>query len=231
VIVGGRVRVVGIGAGGHARILTELLEQIDDYELIGFTDADHGRWGTSLAGYPVLGGDEELPALRVKGVAAAFIGVGAVSSAGTRLRAKLFRQAISLGFTLPVLVHSRAIVSPSATLGPGSVVLAGAVLSAGVRLGSNVTLYPGVVVEHDSIVGDHVHLSPGAQLAGGVQVGEGAFIGIGASVIQEVRIGMWATVGAGAVVLRDVPDAAVVVGVPARLLPQENSGFRALDTV
>lgn len=217
------IQVVGIGAGGHAKILVELLMEMGGYDLVGFTDPDQTRWGGSLMGYPILGGDSELPALRAKGVQAAFIGVGAVSSAGTRLRARLFREALALGFEMPTLVHPRAVVSPSAKLGPGSVVMGGAVVNTAACVGANATIYSGAVIEHDSVIGDHVHLSPGVQLAGGVIVEEGAFLGIGASIIQGVRIGAWATVGAGAVVLADIPDGVVAVGVPARPLERARS--------
>ena len=211
-------KIVGVGAGGHAKILVELLAQVGGYELVGLIDTDPTLWGKQFMGYPVLGGDDQLPLQRARGVTGAFIGVGAVSSAGTRLRARLFREAIRLGFTLPSLVHPRAVVSPCAQLGPGSVIMGGAVVNTAVRLGANVTVYSGSVIEHDSVIGDHVHLSPGVLLAGGVVVEEGAFLGIGASIIQGVRVGAWATVGAGAVVLTDVPDGVVAVGVPARPL-------------
>lgn len=213
------IQVVGIGAGGHAKILVELLIETGGYDLVGFTDPDQTRWGGSLMGYPILGGDGELPALRAKGVQAAFIGVGAVSSAGTRLRARLFREALALGFEMPILLHPHAAISPSATVGPGSVVMAGAVVSSAVRIGANVTVYSGVIIEHDSVICDHVHLSPGVHLAGGVMIEDEAFVGIGASIIQGIRIGARAVVGAGAAVIRDVPAGSTAVGVPARTLP------------
>ncbi|MFQ5801302.1 MAG: acetyltransferase [Candidatus Methylomirabilales bacterium] len=211
-----QIKVVGIGAGGHAKILIELLEQTGKYELVGFTDAHPERWGKELMGYPVLGDDETLAGLYAKGVRTAFIGVGAVSSAGTRLRAKLFHQTADLGFQMLTLIHPKAAVSPSATIGVGSVVMAGAVVSADVRVGDNVAIYSGTVIEHDSVIDNHVHMSPGVQLAGGVHIEEGAFIGIGASIIQGIRVGRWTTIGAGTVVLKDLPDNVVAVGVPAR---------------
>jgi len=211
-------KLVGIGAGGHAKILVELLEQLGKYELVGFTDAQRERWGTEFMGYPILGGDEELTGLHSKGVRAAVIGVGAVSGAGTRLRAKLFREAVDLGFEMPALIHPRGVVSPSATIGVGSVVMAGAVVSAAVRVGDNVVIYSGTLIEHDSMIDNHVHMSPGVQLAGGVHIEEGAFIGIGASVIHGIRVGRWTTIGAGTVVLKDLPENIVAVGVPARIL-------------
>jgi len=214
------IKVVGVGAGGHAKILVELLQQTGEYELVGFTDAQRERWGTKFKGHPVLGADETLAELLAKGVRAAFIGVGAVTSDGTRLRARLFRQAVDLGFEMPILIHPRSVVSSSATIGAGSVVMAGAVVSADVRVGENVVIYSGTLIEHDSVIEDHVHMSPGVHIAGGVHIKEGSFIGIGATIIQGVHVGRWTTIGAGAVVLKDLPDNIVAVGVPARPVRQ-----------
>ena len=213
-----QMKVVGIGAGGHAKILAELLEQSEKFELAGFTDTRRERWGTEFMGYPVLGGDEILAELYAKGIRTAFIGVGAVSGVGTRLRAKLFRQAVDLGFQMPTLIHPMAAVSHSATIGVGSVVMAGAVVSADVRVGDNVVIYSGTLIEHDTVIDNHVHMSPGVHLAGGIHIGEGVFIGIGASIIHGIRVGRWTTIGAGTVVLKDLPEDIVAIGVPARLL-------------
>ncbi len=220
----GLIKIVGVGAGGHAKILVELIEQTGKYELLGFTDVDQGRWGTRLMGYPILGGDDALKELYGKGVRAAFIGFGSVSSGGTQLRAKVFHQVTQLRFEMPTLIHPKAAVSPSARIGRGSVVMAGTVVSSDVRIGDNVVIYSGTIIEHDSVIDNHVQLSPGVKIAGGVCIEEGAFIGIGASIIHGLRVGQWTTVGAGAVVLKDLPDNVVAVGVPARPLCNREIG-------
>jgi acetyltransferase-like isoleucine patch superfamily enzyme len=52
----------------------------------------------------------------------------------------------------------------------------------------------------------------------GVTIGDGAWLGAGAKILDGVTIGTNAVVGAGAVVREDVPDRAVAVGVPARVV-------------
>ncbi|MBI3320929.1 MAG: acetyltransferase [Candidatus Omnitrophica bacterium] len=215
------VDIVGVGAGGYAKILAELIEQAGRYHVVGLTETDRARIGTTVAGYPVLGDDDTLTTLYRKGVRTAFLGVGAVSSQGNRLRARLFRQLVELGFDVVTLIHPQAVISPSATIGAGSVVLAGAVINTGARVGENVVIYSGAVIEHDAVIGPHAHVSPGVSIAGGVTAEEGVFMGIGASIIQGVHVGAWATIGAGAVVLENIPGDCTAVGVPARCLAQE----------
>ena len=114
--------------------------------------------------------------------------------------------------------HPNSTVSGDASVGFGTVVMAGAVINAGAKIGKHCIINSGAVVEHDCVLGDYVHISPNASLAGGVVVGEGTHVGIGACVIPKVKIGAWSVVGAGAVIIRDVPDNATVVGNPGRVI-------------
>ena len=209
-------RVIGIGAGGHAKILIELLRAAGGYDLVGFTDQRPDLQGTRLLGVPIIGDDSLLPVLRSEGVDAAFVGVGATRD--VRIRKKLYELATGFGFDMIALVHPRAYMAPSARMGRGVAVLPGAVVSSDVVLGDNVTVYSGAIIEHDSVIGGHVHLSPGVHIAGGVCIEAEAFVGIGASIIHGIRIGAGAVVGAGAAVIRDVPAGSMAVGVPARIL-------------
>jgi sugar O-acyltransferase (sialic acid O-acetyltransferase NeuD family) len=116
------------------------------------------------------------------------------------------------------VVHPSAIVAPDVVVGEGSVLLHGAVVQASATLGSHVIVNTAASVDHDCIVGSFAHISPHATLCGAVEVGEGVHVGAGAVLIQGIRIGKWATIGAGAVVIRDVPDCAVVVGNPGKII-------------
>jgi len=118
------------------------------------------------------------------------------------------------------LIHPRACVGATVTLGAGSVVFGLSSITADVTLGRHVLVNPGVTIAHDCRIGDFVSIGPSGALAGGVVVEEGAELGVGARVMPRCRIGCHAFVGAGAVVTRDVAAGRTVVGVPARPLPE-----------
>jgi len=207
-------RLIGIGAGGHARVVIEVLRAMGGFELVGLLDLRRELWGSSVGGVPVLGDDSELPRLRAEGLEEVFIGIGSVGDATSRRQ--VFARSKGAGLRVVSAMHPTAVVSPSAVVGEGATIMAGAIINAAVRLGDNVIVNTAAIVEHDCVIGDHVHVASGARLASTVTVGEGAHIGLGANVKQCVHIGRNAIVGAGAVVIHDVPEAVTVVGVPAR---------------
>lgn len=211
-------RVIGFGAGGHAKVVIEILRALGGFDIVGLLDPSPALRGTTVIGVPVVGDDDLAAGLVRDGVRHAFIGLGSGSS--TLPRRRLFDLACGYDLELVTAVHPSAVVSPSATIGPGVTIMAGAVVNAGASIGTHVIVNTGAIVEHDCRLGAHAHVATGARLAGGVTVGEGAHIGIGASVRQNITIGRLAVVGAGAVVVTDVADGVVVVGVPARMLRQ-----------
>jgi UDP-perosamine 4-acetyltransferase len=223
------IKVIGLGAGGHAKVVIEILQADDGYELVGLLDRKPDLQNQRVLGVPVLGNDELLPILKNEGIRHFFVGLGSIGD--TTPRRRLFELAWHYDMQPVNAIHPQAIVSPSADAGQGVTMMAGAVLNACASLGANVVINTGAIVEHDCVIGDHVHIATGAKLASTVQVGAGAHIGAGATVRQCLTIGAGAIIGAGAVVIRDVAPHTVVVGVPARvrhqprpsLLPSINS--------
>ena len=113
-------------------------------------------------------------------------------------------------------VHPTAIVSSTATIGEGSVVMHGAIIQPHTKVGKHCIINTGASVDHECLIGDFVHISPHATVCGQVEVGEGTWIGAGATIIQCVKIGKDCVIGAGSVVLHDVPDGTKVAGNPAK---------------
>ena len=212
----GGEEVIGIGAGGHAKVVIEILRFCRDVDIVGLLDPRRELWNSKILGVPVLGDDSMLQSIYDRGIRQAFIGVGGVRDTGPRRR--LYEAVIDTGFEVIAAVHPRAIISESARIGRGATIMAGAVINAEARLDEDVIVNTGAIVEHDCVIGRHVHLATGSRLAGNVRVEEGAHVGIGATIRQGLTIGRLAVVGAGAVVVRNVPDGVVVAGVPAKVL-------------
>jgi len=205
-------RLLILGAGGHGRAVADLARACG-FTVAGFTDRSLSAGGP---GAPVLGTDAQLAAIiRPQQIDGGVVGVGNTALAR---RGQLYEVLMAAGVPQPALVHPRAIASPSAEVGAGSVVFAGSVLGSGVRIGVNAVLYSGVVVEHECVIADHAYLSPGVVLSGQVTVEAGAFL-----VLPGLRIGAGAVVAAGAVVTGDVAAGQTVMGVPARAARREGS--------
>jgi sugar O-acyltransferase (sialic acid O-acetyltransferase NeuD family) len=205
------MQVLILGAGGHGRVVAEAARTIG-LETIGFLDDSPALVGTLVMGIKVLGDTDLLKP-------GALIGDGVLLGVGRNaVRLDLRQRMQALGLALPSVVHPRAWVSPSASLGPATVIMANAAVQTGCRLGAAVIVNTNASVDHDGMLADGVHVSPGAHLAGNVTVGEGTHIGIGATVIEGITIGRGCLIAAGAVVVRDVRDGQRVAGVPARAM-------------
>lgn len=192
------------GASGHAKVIIEILELLG-LPISSLVDANPNI--KTLLGYPVYSSlnnaaiDTNTPIL---------IAIG-----NNAIRKKL---AAVITQSFGTAIHPSATLSSRCEIVTGTVVMAGVVVNSNVRIGNHVILNTNCSIDHDCLIGSYVHISPNAALAGNVTVGEGTNIGIGACVIQGIKIGNWATIGAGTVIIKDVPDYAVVVGNPGRII-------------
>lgn len=198
-------RVIVIGAGGHGKVVADIVLKSGD-TLLGFLD-DNETLPSDIAGIPVLGKIGEY----VKFFDAAFV----IAVGNSAAREKISQQLN--GVRWYTAIHPCAVVSAiDVQLGMGSVVMANAVINPSARIGKHCIINTAAVVEHDDRIGDFAHVSVGAKLGGTVSIGGHTWVGIGATVSNNVSVIGHCMLGAGAVVIQDIKESGTYVGVPAR---------------
>ncbi len=133
-----------------------------------------------------------------------------------------------------VQVRSGAQIGTECIVGRNAFVDLDVVVGNRVKIQNNASLYEGVELDDGVFIGPHViftndrvprAVNPDGSLKsasdwtlGRTHVGQGAALGAGVVVVTGVSIGAWAMIGSGSVVTKDVPDHALLVGNPARVI-------------
>jgi sugar O-acyltransferase (sialic acid O-acetyltransferase NeuD family) len=195
------------GAGGHARVIVEMCEDLDLE--IRRIYVDHPQ-GEAFLGYPVNSWNAD-----------GALGLGGIIAIGDNTgRCKV---ALKVGGTFARVFHPNAFISRRANISEGCVAMSGTTIHGGTSIGHHCIVNTHASVDHDCFLGDFVHIAPHAALCGHVSVGTGTLVGAGSVIIPGVTIGSWVTIGAGAVIRKDVPDGALVVGNPGRIIKIDKS--------
>jgi len=118
------------------------------------------------------------------------------------------------------VIHSSAIISPSATIKDGVIIFSGCVLDQGVEIESGTIMYNSTTIAHDSHIGKASFLAAGVIIAGNVLVGDRVFMGCGCSVANTLKIGDDCIIGIGSVVTNDLAEGCSAIGNPIRVLPK-----------
>ena len=198
------------GASGHCKVVIEALKSSKEVEINAVFD-DYSENDFILS----------IPIIKPTKVKLSNLENFIITIGNNKIRKKIVQ---SLETNYLNAIESSAIISKSAQIDNGTVVLAGAIINADAKIGKHCIINTRALIEHDCIIEDFAHICPNATLAGNVFIGEGTQIGIGAIVIQGIKIGKWCVIGAGTVIIKDVPDYAVVVGNPGKIIKiQENN--------
>lgn len=198
-----------LGNGGHASVLTEIL-LTQGNEIIGYTAPVVEVNYFDLA---YLGTDDVILQYTPTEVELV-LGVGMLEPSS--LREKIFKHFKEKGYSFKTLIHSSAIISPSAKLAEGVQIMAGAIIQTGTVIADNTIVNTGAIIDHDGQLGAHVHIAPGTKISGAVQIGNSTHIGTGTTIIQGIKIGEGCLIGAGSVVVKNIKSHMRAFGVPAK---------------
>ncbi|WP_103603749.1 UDP-N-acetylbacillosamine N-acetyltransferase [Campylobacter concisus] len=180
------------GASGHGLVVADIARSNGYDEIVFLDDASEFKFSPELEKADII------------------IAIG-----DNKTRQKISQRVESAGFKIVNLIHKSAVVSESAVIEKGVVIMPNAVVNAKACIKEGAIINSGAVIEHECDIGKFAHISPNVALAGNVSVGEFTHIGIGSSIIQGISIGKNCIIGAGSVVVRDIKDDTKAYGVPA----------------
>ena len=207
--------VVIYGAGSVGRLSEQIIHDINkekkQFNLLGYLDDDIEKHDTFINDNKILGGIQWLENRSNTFVALGF--------SNTLQKFNLIMKLKKYGCQKFLqLVHPKSWISNRVNLGAGSVIYPGVHIDVDVKIGDFALLNKLCSIGHDTKIGNYSTVSPGVNIGGFNNIGEGVDFGINACSVQKISIGKWSTIGAGAVIIRDVPDKAVVVGNPGKII-------------
>ncbi len=201
-------KVVIIGAGGHAKVIADIVEKLQD-KLLGFLDDKLETGKKVICDYKVLGKIEKCLQLQKQDENIEFI----IAIGNNQVRKEISNKYKLNYYTA---IHPSAHIGLEVIIGEGTVVMANACINSSVKIGKHCIINTGAIIEHDNIIENYVHTSPNVALGGTVKIGEDTHIGIGATVKNNIEICNNCVIGAGAVVVKNIEEKGIYVGVPAR---------------
>lgn len=205
-------KLILIGGGGHCKSCIDVIQMEGNYQIIGILDLAE-KIGTTLSGIPYIGTDADIEKFHNQGIHF-LITVGQIKSASLRIR--IFQELLKINANIAIVISPKAVVSPYAKVGMGTIVMHNALINAGANIGVNNILNTGCCIEHDVTIGNHCHIATGAFINGDCIIGEHTFIGSQAAIANQVTIGKNVIVGIGSVVINNIEDNSCVVGNPSK---------------
>lgn len=203
-----------VGAGGHARVILDILLK-EKKKVLGFIDDN--KVGT-YEDFPIVGTTADTETILGENSSLKFI----ICVGDNQIRERIANTLNNYNVEYGNAIHPSAEIGSGVKLGFGTVVMANVVVNHSAHVGNHAIVNTAATVDHDCEIGDFVHISPGAHLAGSVMIRKGCHIGIGSSIIQNITVGPSSIIGAGAAVVSNIEGNALAVGVPAKIIKKRS---------
>ena len=214
-------KLIILGGRGIGMIAASVANDIGDYQILGFLN-DFLPIGEKIGkynGYKVIGNSND--AIKYLNEDVSFF----IGYVGMKSEKEVFQKIASLKIPrdrFETLIHPTAIIPNGfCSIGKGVLMAPLTQLSPDTTIEDNCILLANSFLGHDSRMKRFAHITSNSVIGGNVTIGHGAHIGTNATIRENVTIGDFALVGSGSVVLNDVPENAIVVGNPARILKQK----------
>lgn len=207
--------VVIIGAGGHAKVIADIIKKNGDI-VYGFLDdnIEKGTVITNDKSLKVIGDLNARFSLPIT-----HPGLEYIVAIGDNKRRKEITEKMS-NTKFYTAIHPTAVIGIDVTIGEGTAIMANACINPSTKIGEHCIINTGAIIEHDNTIEDYTHISPNATLCGTVKIGECTHIGAGATIRNNLSIKDNSIIGAGSVVVKNLVEEGTYVGVPVKKIKE-----------
>ncbi|MCW5824496.1 MAG: acetyltransferase [Cyanobacteria bacterium TGS_CYA1] len=195
--------VVIFGAGGHAKVVKDVLEETGNWQIAAYVDPF--TTVKNFDGVNVYTDHLQISPQK-------FI----VAIGDNDIREKCFTNLAQSGWQPITAIHPSSIIARNAIIAEGTVVMPGCIINSDSHIGQNCIINSKALIEHDCLIGNHAHIAPGATLGGLCKVGNGCLVGIGSTIMPQKVMKERSVLGAGALLIHNLGAEQVAYGVPAK---------------
>lgn len=199
-----------IGASGFGREVAWLIEELDEWKVVGFIDDNESIHNTFINDIPVAGGISFLDTFE------SAINV-AIAIGNPSVRKKIAdKLKVNQNIVFPNIIAKGIRISNTIKMGEGNIICSGSILTTNIQLGNFNLINLDCTIGHDVSISSFVTAYPSVNISGNVVVGNCVELGTCSKVIQGKIITDNVIVGAGSVLIKDLDESGTYVGSPVR---------------
>ncbi len=217
-------KLVIFGTDIYSSIVHSFFAEASEYEVVAFTAHKSHRQMDRLFDKPVVDFEiitETYPPDQYK------MYIAVAQSKLNKVRARIFYEAKSLGYTLVSYVYPGLKLWSNVKIGENCFIFDGCSISPFVEIGDNVIVWQSCVIGHHAKVGNHVFMAGPSVVASSVEVGDYTFLGINATIREGVKVGSECFIGAGSLIMRNTKPRQVFA--PKRTRPEKQDTYQFLS--
>lgn len=218
-------KIIIIGAGPHAEVTIDIIEEEGKYEIVGIIDSKR-ELGSRFNKYKIIGRQENL--IEICNELNTISGLVCIGDNWSRMKVVNYIYSKLSNFNFITTIHPKAVISKNAQIGKGNVIMPGVIINTKAVVGDFCIINTNSSLEHYCNMSNYSSLSAGVTTGGFVNIGMFAALALGVTIFDRVNIGQNTVVGSGSLVTNDLPDNVLAYGIPAKIVRTRKEGERFL---
>lgn len=196
--------VIVLGAGGHAKVIIDILSQ-KKINILGMATLNNSK--KANYDFKILS-DEEVIANFDSEEINLVNGLGSLPNDNKRY--ELSKKYLDFGYKFINIIHTSSIISKSTKILDGAQIMAGVIIGPGCKVGEGTIVNSQSSIDHDCEIENYSHICPGVVCSGNVKIGSFVHISTGVSIINNISIGDNSIIYPGVTLVKDVPKNSIV---------------------